>query len=297
MDLEFARPDLELSLAVIVVTLMTLGAYRLGCRFQSASERSDRWVFLGLVGISFLFAWSFFGRLIWAEAITSSAALYWSNVTPVVLAFSAGMAGHAVDLRRNFRPAVAGIMMTLAVAFVITPIARPVLFPLDWDQPREPQWMSQWHDGVYIQSNSASCAPAAAVTLLDRSGIKADEQDLAKSCLSSSLGTAPLGLYRGLSTVAHQHDRKAKVASRNPSLWLEKGQLPNVALVRFGLTGDNPQDNGFLGNVTVGHVVTVLGQTDGGRWLIGDPAVGKVSWSDEELRRRFTGEAIYLADQ
>ncbi|MEP3830578.1 cysteine peptidase family C39 domain-containing protein, partial [Rhodopirellula bahusiensis] len=67
--------------------------------------------------------------------------------------------------------------------------------------------------------------------------------------------------------------------------------------VRFGLNGDNPQDNGFVGNVTVGHVVTVLSQTDGGRWLIGDPAVGKVSWSDEELRKRFTGEAIYLVKQ
>ncbi|KLU06986.1 hypothetical protein RISK_000787 [Rhodopirellula islandica] len=292
MDLEFARPDLELALAVVVVTLLTLGAYRLGCRSRTSS---DRWVFVGLIGISFLFAWSFFGRLIWAEAITSSAALYWSNVTPVVLAFSAGMAGHAVDLRRRFRPAVAGILMTLAVSFVITPIARPVLFPLDWDQPREPQWMAQWQDGVYMQSNSASCAPAAAVTLLGTSGISASERDLASACLSSSLGTAPLGLYRGLSTVAHEHNLKAKVASRDPSKWHQRGQLPNVALVRFGLSGDDLQDTGFVGNVTVGHVVTVLGQTDSGRWLIGDPAVGKVSWSDEDLRKRFTGEAIYLS--
>jgi hypothetical protein len=295
MDFEFARPDLELALAVVVVTLMTLGAYRVGCRFQSASERSERWVFLGLIGISFLFAWSFFGRLIWAEAITSSAALYWSNVTPVVLAFSAGMAGHAVDVRRHFRPAVAAILMTLAVAFVITPIARPVLFPLDWDQAPEPQWMTQWQDGVYMQSNSASCAPAAAVTLLGQAGISANERELASACLSSSLGTAPLGLYRGLSTVAREHDLKARVASRDPSQWHQRGQLPNVALVRLGLIGEGRQDHGFVGNVTVGHVVTVLGKTDGGRWLIGDPAVGKVSWSDEELRKRFTGEAIYLS--
>ncbi|MCC9643469.1 cysteine peptidase family C39 domain-containing protein [Rhodopirellula sp. JC740] len=295
MSLELVRPDLELALAVIVVTILTLGAYRLGCRFQFASPRSDRTVFLGLIGVSFLFAWSFFGRLIWAEAITSSAALYWSNVTPVVLAFCAGMAGHVVDLRKAFRPVVGGILMTLAIAFVITPIARPVLFPLDWDSPPEPQWMSQWQDGVYMQSNSASCAPAAAVTLLDHAGVKADEKDLASACLSSSLGTAPLGLYRGLSTVAKQHDLTAKVASRRPERWSDSGQLPNVALVRFQMGGDNPQDHGFLGNVSVGHVVTVLGRTDGGRWLIGDPAVGKVSWSDEELRQRFTGEAIYLA--
>lgn len=294
--LELTRPDIELALAVLVVTFLTLCAYRLGERYRPQSERASRWVFLGTIGIAFFFAWSLFGRLIWAEAIQTSAVLYWSNVTPIVLGFTAGMSSHAADVRLHMRSTMASVLMTLAILFVITPIARPLLFPLKLNDSKESQHLNAWRGGVYLQTNESSCAPAAAVTLLSLAGIQSTEQDLAESCLSSSLGTAPLGLYRGLSLVAQANEHHARVASRNPDHWTTRGQLPNVALVRFSAAAGSPPTSGFLGNASVGHVVTVLGKTDGDRWLIGDPAVGRISWSDAELRARFTGEAIYLTE-
>ncbi|MCM2371387.1 cysteine peptidase family C39 domain-containing protein [Aporhodopirellula aestuarii] len=280
--------DIELALAVIAMTVLTLLAYRLGHLWKLKSQRLENLVLAVSVGLAFLLAWSYFGRLVWAEAITSSSALYWSNVTPIALGFTSGLVGHTRGLRRAVRPFVTACLMILAVGYVATPIARPVLFPLTLDPS------PKWKNGICLQSHSASCAPAAAATLLKLNGVESREDVLADACLSSTLGTAPLGLYRGLKTVANEHGLQTCVAAKDPTDWLQAGQLPNVALVSFEAFPGQPIGNRFLGSRYSGHVITVLGKTDGGRWLIGDPAVGRISWSDDELRRRITGEAIYL---
>ncbi|EMI44447.1 peptidase C39, bacteriocin processing [Rhodopirellula sp. SWK7] len=291
MILGMSATDLELALAVVAMTVLTLLAYRLGHRWTLKSQWVETGVLAVSIGLAFVLAWSYFGRLVWAEAISSSSVLYWSNVTPIALGFTSGLVGHTRGLRRAFRPVVTACLMVLAIGYVVTPIARPILFPLTLDA------VPKWNRGVCMQSHAASCAPAAAVTLLKHYGINTSEHSMADACLSSTLGTAPLGLYRGLKTTAEDHGYEARVAKRDPSEWLDSDQLPNVALVSFEAMPGMPMDNRFLGSRFSGHVITVLGKTDGGRWLIGDPAVGKISWSDEELRRRITGEAIYLSPQ
>ncbi len=42
------------------------------------------------------------------------------------------------------------------------------------------------------------------------------------------------------------------------------------------------------------HVVVVFGRNDAGGWMIGDPAFGKSTWSDEDFQNRFTGEALFV---
>ncbi|SMP39969.1 hypothetical protein SAMN06265222_101386 [Neorhodopirellula lusitana] len=288
MTAGFAHTDIELALAALVMTVLTLLAYRAGCRYRLKSPQLENAVLVGAIGLAFLLGWSFFGRLVWAEAIQASSVLYWSNLTPIALGFVGGLAGHTRSLRRGLRPVVVTLFWVLAIGFVATPIARPVFFPLSLETP------AQWKNGVCMQSHEASCAPAAAVTLLKLNGITTSESELSSACLSSTLGTAPLGLYRGLKSFAGEHGLEAKVANTQPEDWVANGQLPNVALVKFDDLVGMPISNRFLGNRVSGHVITVLGRTDGGRWLIGDPAVGKISWSDEQLKARFTGEAIYL---
>lgn len=283
-----SRTDSELAFAVIVMTVLTLLAFRIGCRYQVQSQRREHAVLMGMIGLAFLLGWSYFGRLVWAETIQSSSVLCWSNLTPVALGFAGGLVGHTRGLRRRLRPVAVVVFMALAIGFVATPIARPVLFPLELDH------RSNWKNGVCLQSHESSCAPAAAATLLQHYDIPASESQLAEACLSSRLGTAPLGLYRGLKSVAEPHGYFAKVAERDPEQWLQQGRLPLVAVVQFSSSRASIIENQFLGNRFSGHAVTVLGRTDGGRWLIGDPAVGRVSWSDDELRLRFTGEAIFL---
>ena len=280
--------DFELIVAVVAMSALTLLMYQVGCWYHAKSRLMEIAVFFGVTLVAFILAWSYFGRLIWAETIQSSSVLCWSNLTPIALGFSAGLASHTPGLRYRMRPVAALLLMLLAVGFVATPIARPLFFPLSLDS--NPKWQNE----VLMQSHRASCAPAAAVTLLRQHGIIASENELATACLSSQLGTAPLGLYRGLHLLADRHGFDAIVADKLPEGWLSKQQLPVAAIVQFeGLPGDRFQTQ-FLGNRFSGHVVTILGRTDGGRWMIGDPAVGRVSWSEQELQARYCGEGIYL---
>jgi len=290
----FTRIDIELAFSTIVIAVLTFVAYRAGHRLRIRSQQIENIALVASVSIAFWLAWNYFGRLVWAETITSSSVLCWSNVTPVALGLAGGMIGHARGLRQRFRPRIAVCVMSLAVLYAATPIARPIVFPLRIESG------VKWKNGVCLQSHSASCAPAAAVTLLKQHGINASEARLSNVCLSSSLGTAPLGLYRGLKNVAGEHDHRAIVASGDPDQWIVTGQLPCVALVTFEsipgqALGNRLLGNRLLGNRFSGHVITVFGRTENGDWSIGDPAVGKLTWSNEELRQRFTGEAIYLS--
>lgn len=284
-----SRTDSELAFAVLVMTVLTLLAYRIGSRYEVKSQRCEHAILMGMIGLGFWLGWSYFGRLVWAETIQSSSVLCWSNMTPIALGFAGGLVGHTRGLRRGFRPIAVAVFMALAIGFVATPIARPLFFPLDLPV------RSQWKNNVCMQSHESSCAPAAAATLFRHYDIASSETLLAQVCLSSRLGTAPLGLYRGLKSIAGEHGYIAKVAERDPSKWIAEGRLPLVAVVQFPIGGGSAVKNRFLGNRFAGHAVTVMGRTDGGRWLIGDPAVGKISWSDAELRSRFTGEAIFLS--
>ena len=140
--------------------------------------------------------------------------------------------------------------------------------------------------------------------MLRLSGIEAGEQDLVRACLTSSCGTEPLGLYRGLA-LSTRGPLVPRVAHSNPLDWDRRGELPNIALVRF----DPPdrEDHALarharlgssrwlLGPRSEGHAIVVLGQDGDGNWEIADPAFGKTTWSREDFLGRFTGDAIYLA--
>jgi hypothetical protein len=85
-----------------------------------------------------------------------------------------------------------------------------------------------------------------------------------------------------------------RVASSDPSRWIGNGQLPNVALIRFNEAGRGEAIGRLLGRGGEGHAIVVIGYRDG-QWILGDPAVGRISWSDADFRRRFTGDALYVA--
>lgn len=144
-----------------------------------------------------------------------------------------------------------------------------------------------------MQSHSSTCAPAAAATLLKLAGIDADEMSMTQACLTSTHGTVPLGLYRGLAAAAESSEQQPKIASSNPDTWLATDQLPNVALVQFAKPIGHP--GFFMGPTAEGHAVVVLERAANGDWIIVDPAFGKTRWSDEQFRNRFTGDAIYLS--
>ncbi|MEM6979887.1 MAG: cysteine peptidase family C39 domain-containing protein [Planctomycetota bacterium] len=264
-----------------------------------------RWIdlptreFLFVVGLACVFATGSAGHLwqLWylsdwsnwfnANSLPVSVSFYWTGLTPVLLAAAAGLAINAPGIRKSFRPWIMRMFAFMAASFLVTPMLRPIVFPVSLSPT------SKWRDSICLQSHPASCAPAAAATLLAHHNEEFSEAELAAACLTSRFGTEPRGLYRGLATIAAMQGLTASIAGPDPSKWIDANQLPNVALIRFESIPGQPKSR-LLGRHDEGHVVAVLGRTDGGRWIIGDPAVGRITWSDAELKRHFTGNAIYL---
>lgn len=260
------------------------------------SSRVSCW-FFAVLFTSLFFAWMLSGRLLWAFLIPDDSVIFLSNLMPLLLSFAAGLAFETHSLTRWSRPIVIACFVLLASAYALLPYVRPRLYPVDLSA------RTQWSGAVCLQSHASTCAPAAAVTLLRLNGMLASEKELVESCLTSSRGTEPLGLYRGLSIAVRNRPYRARVAQPEPSNWQSNGQLPNISLVRLGgsLDSSGPSTRGgssrwLLGPRAEGHAVVVLGQDATGHWLIADPAFGTTKWTDQQFRDRFTGDAIYLTD-
>ena len=101
-------------------------------------------------------------------------------------------------------------------------------------------------------------------------------------------------MYRGVRIYSNSAFHKICVASSNTDVWLSGGQLPNLSIVRFGASTDAFPSRLFTSRRDR-HAVVVFGRNETGDWVIGDPAFGKTTWSDEEFQARCTGEALYVA--
>jgi len=252
---------------------------------------------------SLVYCWQFHAQLSWASTIPFSSVVLWSNLAPVLLAFTAGLAIDTSALRRCLRPFCATSLILLAIGFLLVPLARPWLLA-----PRTAE-QDQMSGFICLQSHESTCAPASAVTLLRLHGIDSSEKEMVNTCLTSELGTEALGLYRGLKIASQMRNLNVRLASRNPRNWVSSGQLPNIALVHFPEEEYGPIKKSqtssiqsrsshiqFFGDSRQeGHAVVVICRENGG-WLIADPAFGLDHWSDESLGLRFTGDAIYLCD-
>ncbi len=284
---------LDLAFAITAMSSLGLAAFLFGISVSSKSNSRSSLLFIFFLLLTLEVAWYQAGSLAWADWFADSAVVYWSNLMPVLLGMTAGLAMNAPGLGRWHRPFSAAVLGMLGIGYILSPVARPVVAPavLDID--------TTWADDVCLQSHPASCGAAAAATLLRLNGVKSTEQEMADVCLTSAHGTMPLGLYRGLSLVASRHGRSANVAANDPGQWLRMRQLPVAAMIQFPPDFATDLESGplkrLLGPRGEGHAIVIIGKTDAGRWIIGDPAVGRICWTDKELRDRFTGEAIYLS--
>ncbi|TWU02787.1 cysteine peptidase family C39 domain-containing protein [Stieleria varia] len=278
----------ELLFAVTAIGVLGVLSYIAGRHLGATVAKGRPWLFVETLGLSLLFAWTMAHDLVWASALPVADIVCWSNVLPILLAFTAGLASRTPGLRGPFRAAAVGLFVLMALGHLVTPVARPVLWPIPDVQ------CEGWSNGVCLQSHEATCAAAAAASLLSRHEIISDEREMIDQCLTSLHGTSPLGLYRGLSTVADKHDHVAKVANADPLMWSENKQLPNVALITLAHGETQRGVTQLLGPRGEGHAVVVLAREDG-QWVIGDPAIGLLRWSDEQFRSRFTGDAVFLS--
>ncbi len=279
----------DLASGIFLITGLSVLAYVAGVRIGSASAKLRPLLLVASLIVAVSFSWVAAGKLAWAWWIPSASILFWSNLTPALMSLTAGLISTSPSSHRYSRPVALAFLILLTVGHTLTPVLRPIVGPAHTDA------ISTWRDEVCLQSHSATCAPAAAVTLLKTAGIKRSETNLVSACLSSTYGTEPLGLFRGLAIASRGCVMRPAVASSDPSNWIEGDQLPNVALVRFDMSESAGAPAWLLGQKSEGHAVVILGRDPRGNWIIADPAFGRTLWSESTFRDRFTGDAIYMA--
>lgn len=272
---------------VCTIALSVL-AYAMGWRLRSTRTTSSPFFLACALCFAMALSWILTGGIHWIDLLPLPDVLLWSTLVAPCLCFTAGLAACSSSLRSYSRSTAAISLVGIALGYTVLPLLRPAFLPVQLSEE------TQWDDGICLQSHTSTCAPAAAVTLLRGAGIVAEERDLVRVCSTSDHGTESLGLYRGVRMYSNSAFHKICVASSNTDVWLPAGQLPNLAIVRFG-ESSNAFPSRFFTSRGDRHAVVVFGRNETGDWVIGDPAVGKTTWSDEEFQTRFTGEALYVA--
>lgn len=284
--------ELQFTFATLVMVVASGIAWRAG----SAAAQPLRWLrtplFAILVVLTSLYASSWVGRFENLHVFRIGPAVLISNLTLVFVCFLAGFAWEIPGVRSTRGALALGTLVVLGGVFFFAPLLRPLLMPVQLAA------QGRWIDGVCLQTDDASCGPAAAATLLSQHGVDVDEREMAKYCLTSRAGTEPLALYQGLVSRSGAAGLSTRVASRDPDDWARHGQFPLLAMVsppelQFG-TSRVVRLQQLLGRSSDGHAVVILGVADNGDYEIADPASGRVTWSRATVHRFYSGQAIYL---
>ena len=227
-------------------------------------------------------------RVMWARVMPFSNAIIWSNLTVLALAVAAGAAFRLPNrpLWRRCLSFTALLLLAFGALLqpVLQPLARPVAGGNTWDSM-----------GVCIQTKQNTCSAAAASTLLKAHGVDVTEKEMAEFCLTDARGTPSLGLWRGLCLATRDTNVKPEVVTANAEELISSGPWPAVLCVGLPLRGADPvyvQRYGWAPGFR--HAVVLFGTKQDGFLDIGDPAIGRESWSQEDLRILYRGEAIHL---
>ena len=172
-----------LTSGLLCTVALSVLAYVTGRGVCLQQKRSNHF-FFGIVLCSTVFLQVYLaGGIRWVAFISLPDVLLWSSLAAPFLCFTAGAATRAAGLRSCLRSAVATCLVGLALGYTFFPLLRPALSPVRLSEK------TLWADDVCLQSHTATCAPAAAVTLLRRAGILAEERDLVRVCSTSDQGT------------------------------------------------------------------------------------------------------------
>lgn len=300
------RAAVDIVATAILLILSSWIVFQTCRRFGAQQPFFARLLISSAILVCLWLAWTVGSDLRWAMLFPHASVLLLANAFVLLSVAAAGLLVGTRCLAWHKEVLCATGLCVTAAWFLAHIVVRPYI------QPIAIPTVPQWQDGVCRQSHDASCAAAAAATLLLQHQIYSTERNMAQACLTSSEGTMALGTYRGLCIATQGKDiRPRAVVYGNglpsPKQLLKK--LPMLAHVDFEANHrDSASQHGF---VSIGiqrllsqssrndfgrHTVVLLDTLPNDKWLVADPAVGRVVWSDAELRRIWNGEAIYLQD-
>ena len=225
------------------------------------------------------------GRLVLAQWLPFSNVILVGNLTTIGAAGFAGMVWgwQSVPLWR--RLIFGAGMWAVAVVALLSQMPRNPPSPGD-----------EWIDEVCMQSNHSSCSACAAATLLAYHGIRTNEAEMMKLCLTGAKGTPSLGLYRGLKLKTEGTPYDVEVFRTDLDTLLNSDESPAILLVMLEANADvDPRYQRDWGWVPgLGHAVVYYGRAGEDRVMMGDPSVGREKWSFEDLRVLWQGEGLRL---
>ncbi|WP_442505206.1 cysteine peptidase family C39 domain-containing protein [Novipirellula sp. SH528] len=246
-------------------------------------------VVLGIaVLVSFVLLYVTKDRMGWATILPMSSAIIFANWTVFALAVASGAAYRLPNRPLWRRVLAASLMAVLALATLFQPVLQPVFRPV--------KGANQWDaNQVCIQTQTNTCSAAAGATLLRAVGIETTEAEMVNHCLTDARGTPSLGLWRGLSLATTSSGFRPQVLQTDVESLLTKGPWPAALVVGLPRYGADPiyvkrygWDPGFR------HSIVLFGRKDDRLLDVGDPSIGRETWSDDDLRVLWRGEGVTL---
>ena len=261
----------DLHWACGVLLAISVGLFHLGQRVAEYCPRAGNVLATATSGLLVAFAATLHGKLVLAAILPLSNVVVLGNLLPPAASLLGGILFGNRGVPRWRRMIAVWFLLSGAWLSVYRDVAS-----------RPPQVSFRWYrDGTVIQTNSATCSPSAAATLLHLHGIEATEREMARLCLTRTGGTPRLGLYRGL-----------KLKTRGTPWRVE---VVRVGTDRLDLMDDRPvvlsvrldEADRSAGGLSVGrdHCVVFLGLDADGNAHILDPTIGYTRWSAERLAR------------
>jgi len=274
--------DLWIAIAVMSF-LAAFAAVIVATRLYSDT---GQWTMLGLAVSAFgmiMFLLYGSGQLFWARLMPVSAAIIYSNLSAIFAAMAAGWAWRLPKTPQWRRATLAVLLSVGSVVAILWPLLSIGLRP-------PPPGGNVWIEGVAKQTSWATCSPAAAATLFRGEGIEVNEAEMIPLCLTDYAGTPTLGLYRGVKLIANRNDRRVVLLDGGLPRLIADDDWP--VLVSVGLPF-GVEDRRFVEQwgwiPGMGHSVVILGRTNDGDFIVGDPAVGLEIWSKADLDLLWSG--------
>lgn len=213
-----------------------------------------------------------FDRAIWFYELR---ALPYSELSAAGLGWTAGMAAGQLERAgfrnrsRAFVRTLQGMLLFCLLMLLCVPYAKPLIAPLRRILP------ARWSNGVCIQSTASTCGPASAATLLAFWGRTASERALAQECFTYGGGTENWYLARALRKRGLQAHYVIQAPAQTDL------PFPSIAGTEYHGRGGS------------GHFIVILGRQQG-RYLIGDPLVGRLLLTPEEMRTQYYMTGFFL---
>lgn len=158
-----------------------------------------------------------------------------------------------------------------------------------------PSCQDRWEDDVCLQSSWHSCSAACAATLLKQHGIEATESEMVDLCLTRK-GTTWQGLYRGLMMKTAETEWRVEVSEPSVTDLRDGEMFPAILSVGVpsGVSVDPIYTDSYGWPPGQLHSVVLFGFDSDGNPMIGDPSVGRESWSATDLQVLYRGVATRL---